>query len=66
MPHLPMPWKCPACRKKIRHTTVMPRPWRLYQCPACRFEMIFDPLIKKMRPVPSNDPENGDNAPNAA
>ena len=35
----------------------MPSPDRVYRCPVCRLQMMFDPVQKKMKALPPN----GDN-----
>ena len=61
-----MPWRCPACRTHVQHTTDDPRSDRIYRCPVCRLQMIFDPVAKKMRPVPPNGNDDETNEPHAA
>jgi hypothetical protein len=60
-----MPWTCPACHNLIRHSTDLPRRDRVYCCPVCRGQMMFDLMILKMRPVPDghdHDTEKSDAA----
>jgi hypothetical protein len=43
---------------EVQHKEPLPRPDRVYRCPVCRLQMKFDPVQKKMKPVPPNG-ENG-------
>jgi len=61
-----MPWTCPACSTRLSQTSILPTPNRVYQCPVCRLQMTFDLAIKKMRPLPPEDPENGAKTRNIA
>src|SRR5262245_6138127 len=52
-----MPWICPACGEHVRHYhnhESLPRPGRVYRCPVCRLELIFDAKLGKMRPAPGD------------
>jgi DNA-directed RNA polymerase subunit RPC12/RpoP len=54
-----MPWRCPACGTKVQHTTDLPRTDRVYRCPICRLQMVFDPVQEKMQPLaPNGDTED--------
>jgi len=46
--------KCPACASAIqrRENGDLPTPGTIYRCPVCRLELVFDPNVKKMRPLP--------------
>jgi DNA-directed RNA polymerase subunit RPC12/RpoP len=56
-----MPWTCPACRTRVQHTSELPQPDRVYRCPVCRLDMLYDTLTGKMRPIPPNgDDGNSD------
>ncbi len=52
-----MPWTCPACQQQVQHTEDLPHTDRVYRCPVCHLQMIFDLRANKMRPLP---PHNGD------
>jgi hypothetical protein len=41
----------------VQHSEDLPRPDCVYRCPICRLQMKFDPVQKKMKPIPPN----GDN-----
>lgn len=60
-----MPWTCPACRMKVQHSEAMPQPDRVYRCPVCHLQMKFDPLQRKMKPIPPNG-DNGAKTRNVA
>jgi hypothetical protein len=60
-----MPWTCPACRTQVQHSTERPRPDRIYRCPVCRLQMIFDSATQKMQVLPPGG-DNGEKSPNAA
>ena len=47
-----MPWRCPACGTSVQHTTALPRADLVYRCPVCRLQMIFNPALEKMQPLP--------------
>jgi hypothetical protein len=54
-----MPWTCPACLRLIQHSAEMPHPDRVYRCPVCRLQMVFDPDQKKMKPDAPDDEDGG-------
>jgi hypothetical protein len=45
-----MVWKCPGCQTSIRHNEVEDRPLleKVYRCPICRLELMFDGHTEKM------------------
>ena len=50
---------------QVQHTEPLPRADRVYRCPICRLQMKFDPVQRKMKPLPPNG-ENGDKGRNVA
>jgi DNA-directed RNA polymerase subunit RPC12/RpoP len=48
-----MSWKCPACSSEIFHVRdAAPTLGVVYRCAVCHQELAYDPLVKKMRPLP--------------
>ncbi len=45
---------------EVQHSASMPRPDRVYRCPVCRLQMVFDPSINKMKPLPPNGDDKGE------
>jgi hypothetical protein len=43
-----MPWKCPACQTTLNHADEIPVPKRLYRCPVCHLELVFDLKTTKL------------------
>src|SRR6516162_11323768 len=46
-----MSWRCPACRTDVLHIVrhQLPDPSRTYRCQACRLNLRFSCLLRKMR-----------------
>jgi hypothetical protein len=61
-----MPWRCPACRTHVQHSSTLPRADRVYRCPVCRLQMRFDPTEQKMKPLSPNGDDDGQKTPYAA
>ena len=62
-----MPWRCPACRTQVQHSSTLPRVDRVYRCPVCHLQMRFDPFQEKMQPLqPNGDDDGGEKTPDAA
>jgi hypothetical protein len=61
-----MPWTCPACGNRVRHDGNGEKPPKsgvVYRCHVCRIELVFDPRVNKMRPMPlPPDPKESDAA----
>jgi hypothetical protein len=50
----------------VQHDATLPNVNRVYRCSVCRLQMTFDPIDKKMRPLPPNDHDNHQKNRNAA
>lgn len=47
-----MGWKCPACAAPIEHRRADDlAPGKIYRCPVCRLNLIFDPTAQTMKAV---------------
>jgi hypothetical protein len=59
-----MVWKCPACQTSIRHNEVevRPLPEKVYRCPICRLELVFDGHSETMTVTPMRDDVDGTKA----
>jgi hypothetical protein len=54
-----MPWRCPACRLPIRHSSFEDRPRTgvTYRCHICRLELILDRDEQRLDVAPMRDDE---------
>jgi hypothetical protein len=61
-----MPWRCPACETRIRHsdTEDAPRPGIVYRCHVCRLELIVHADTQKLvvPPLPDVAPPEPESA----
>jgi len=50
-----MEWKCPACAAPIEHRRADDRaPGKIYRCPVCHLNLIFDPSSQTMKAGPAH------------
>jgi hypothetical protein len=44
---------------QLQHSGEKPQPDRVYRCPVCRLQMVFDPDEERMKPAPPNGEDGG-------
>ena len=55
-----MPWRCPACRTEIQHSSTesLPDPADAYRCHVCRLDLRFDSSENRMVVLPIGAPDS--------